>query len=384
MTTDDKTDTLAQIPDDDQTNDQAADQVDVQSDDPDDIELQEALEAAKAEEAAAKGEQQDDDQPDAESAKPDAEQASQNQNDPNAAKAAEGEDDKPPGIMIPKQRFDQVNNEKAELSQQNAYLQGQIEAYKAGIGQPQPGQPGAKPAEPTAQDRLIDIHMKQDELSAKFDEGEITFAELTKQNRALSDQESAIREEILVAKVRPTESQPAAAQSDGDLYLDQKTIELEESYPLINVIATDTFKPQFDALVTMARTELEAETGGPLPNSDRGKYALRQRVAEMCQDHGPVYLKRAGWTDEQIAQASGKPVAQPQPSSDPSQPQLSPESKARQAKLELAGEMPPNVASMNGNAGGSEMTDTQIANLDDEEISALPASTRNKLLGIQP
>lgn len=332
-----------------------AEQPAVVSDDLDDLELQNAKAAAQAEEAkpAAPGEP--------EVAQPAAAAA------PGAPEKPKGQQEQQPAApMIPKARFDEVNNKNDELARQNAFLAGQVEALKVrGPAAPAPAAAPPAPATPPAADRLLAVGTQIDALARKYDAGEISYAELKTQERALTNQEQAIREEILLAKV-PQQQQPTATT---DLYLDQLTATLETQHPYLAEIASEK---DFAWLVEKAKDELAAERV-ELPKGPVGSYKLRERVAVLSDKFGPML------TGKTLAIPGATPAA-PAPAT-PAAPGLSPDAQARAAKIAMQGNMPPNVASMTGSAG-EVISEASIENMSDDDLAALPIATRNRFLGI--
>ncbi|MER8967711.1 hypothetical protein NKI25_18650 [Mesorhizobium sp. M0808] len=320
-------------------------------DDLDDLELQNAKAAAQAEEAKPAASPEPGKETPAAAAAPGA-----------PAKPAAPQEQPAPAV-IPKARFDEVLGKNDELVRQNAYLAGQVEALKVrGPAAPGPAATPAAPAQPAAADRLIAVGTQIDTLAKRYDAGEISYAELKTQERALTNQEQAIREEILLAKVpKQTQQQPATA----DLYLDQLTADLEAKHPYLAAIESDM---DFDWLVNKAKESFAAERI-ELPKGPVGNLRLRERIAVLSDRYGPML--------------TGKTLAAtpaPAPAT-PAAPGLSPEAAARAAKIAMQGDMPPNVASMTGSAG-EVISEASIENMSDDDLAALPIATRQRFLGI--
>lgn len=328
--------------------------------DVDDIELREAQAAAKAEEAPA--------------ATP-AQPANTAQPAPApAAASSEKPKDQPEqqsGVMIPKARLDEVLGKNDELVKQNAFLAGQLEAHKAAGARPAPAAAPPSPAaapQPTAADRLLEVGARQDALAARFDKGEIGYAELKREERKLEDEAYKIREEITLSKVQP--AQPQAPSAASDLYLDQLTAELESKHPYILEITNDR---DFNWLHAKAVEELQAE--GQFVQSPLGNYRLRERIAVLSDKYGELLTgKKLALPGTQLA---------PAPSTQPAttQPAPSAEAAARAAKIAMQAGMPPNVASMTGTSG-DVVSEAAYETMTDDEIAALPAATRHRFLGI--
>ncbi|UVC14710.1 hypothetical protein [Mesorhizobium onobrychidis] len=327
------------------------------SDDLDDLELQNAKAAAQAEEAKPAAPAEPGIETPAAAATPGAPEKPKDQ-----------QEQQPAAPMIPKARFDEVNNKNDELARQNAFLAGQVEALKVrGPAAPAPAATPPAPATPPAADRLIAVGTQIDALAKKYDAGEISYAELKTQERALTNQEQAIREEILLAKVPQQQAQQPTATTD--LYLDQLTAELEAKHPYLAAIESDS---DFDYLVMKAKESFAAERV-ELPKGPIGSLRLRERVALLSDKYGPML------TGKTLAVPGATPAA-PAPAT-PAAPGLSPDAAARAAKIAMQGNMPPNVASMTGSAG-EVISEASIENMSDDDLAALPIATRHRFLGI--
>lgn len=317
--------------------------------DADDLELEAARKAAEAE----KGNGAGDDEDLIEGA--DA--------DPNPAEFVPGKPAAPQGdrqpVMIPKGRFDEattkLQRERDEALQREAFLAGQIEAMKA--LQQQGGQPD-KPAAQQPQARTVDQIQQEIEANAsKFDNGEITYAEMKKIERQLEREERELS----------APANPAAATSmEGDkLYLDTLTAQIEKDHPYITLIQSPT---DFEFLKRKAAESLAAENWKN-PGGDMGSYQYRLRIAEMATQYGEML------TGTKLTPKPGQPAPSGQPA------QRSPQAAAREAKLDLAAGMPPDIARMGtaGDGTGGQLTEAQLMSMSDDEIANLPTATRSRL-----
>lgn len=337
----------------------------VDEDDLDAMELLEARREVEAEQTDGEGDEQGQSQPDPAAANDQAKQAAQQPAKP------EGEDQgKPAPVMIPKDRLDEVLRRNSELERTQAYLQGQLEAVRGLAQQGGSQQQGQQPQQqrpPTLEEALAQVHSQQDALAAKFDDGEISYAELQKQQRALANQEQSLREQQLMARMQS--QQPQNAQPQGDsLYLDTLTKQLEEQHPYLHVMSD----VDFQIVTRKAHEELAAE-GFRFDNTDNARYQLRARVAQLSDRLGPAL--------------TGKTLPLPGQQQPQTPPGPSSAAQARAAKLNLQGQMPPDLSSIPNQGGGSgnpgELSDAEIENMTDEEILvAMPAAARRKALGI--
>lgn len=343
----------------------AAQPAPVESNDPDEVELREAKAAAEAEEATAAKPTDKTETPAATPAAPAATPAAGTQEKPTDQQ----EQPQAASPMIPKARLDEVLGKNDELTRQLAFMAGQIEALKGSTAATPAATPTPTAPQPSAQDRLIAVGQKVDALAKKYDAGEISYAELKKQERDLANEEQTIREEILLAKVQPPK-QTQAPQQANDLYLDQLTAKLEQEHPYVAELSDD----DFDFVAKKAQGELEKD--GVNLQGAAGKYALRERIAVLSDTLGPVL------TGKQLP-LPGKTPAPAAPAVATPAPGLSAEAQARAAKLALAATMPPNVSQMTGTTG-EVISESAIENMSDDDLAALPTATRHRFLGITP
>ncbi len=333
--------------------------------------LADAKAAAEAEKAAGTGEGNDPASGGA-SQQPNQAQASDQGQQPNG-QAPTGETP-----MIPKPRFDEVNARATKAEQEAAYWKGVADARGQGT-QNQGGtqQTQQQQAQPTAEQQLAAIHSKQDELAQKFDNGEITYSDLLKSQRALSAQEQAIHETQLLSKVQPAQGNQQQAQNDH-LYLDTLTAQLETEHPWVQIFDKVGTDVDWKYLKDRAVENCTAK-GVDVSNGDIGRYNLRKEVAEIADSLGPGMIAERAKAKGIAIPGQQQQVTQNQGGN---QQPLSPEARARANKLDLAENMPPNVQRMSGATGDGTPTDARIEQMSDDEIGALPDSTRRKLLGI--
>lgn len=328
--------------------------------DPDLQELQDAKAAAKAEEAA----------PPASAA----EQVNGNAAPAAAASEPPPRDQKPQGIMVPKERLDEALNQRDEARQQAAYHRGLAEARTP---QGQPAGNGQQPAAPTPEQRLAEVHTAIDALAEKFDAGEITMTDFKKQERALDTKAQGIREEVLLAKVPKAATAPEGNGGDT-LYLETLTADLEKNHPWVAIFDKAGTDADWKYLEDTARGRL-AERGVKDIKGAVGSYELRKEIASLTDELGPALLTtRAKAQGLTLPGQSSPPAGQPQQQ----QPQpLSPTAQNRLGKLQQQGNAPPDVSAMGGGSAGAGVPDSSIAEMSDEEIAALPQATRRRLLG---
>jgi hypothetical protein len=289
------------------------------------------------------------------------------------------------GVMIPKARFDEVNGRVSKAETDAAYWRGVAEARGQAQPAAKPGEQGAQQQQiPTADQRLTAIQAQQDILAKKFDDGEITYSDLVKQQRTLANQEQSIREEVLLAKVKPAETGKA---SDGnDLYLDTVTAQLETEHPWVEVFEAVGTKTQWDSLRNEAFDNLIERKIDP--TTPTGKYELRKEVATLMDQRGPSMLTEKAKAKGIAIPGQQTPAAQQQQLGADGKPVVpaakkSPLAQVREAKLNLQENAPPNVTSMSGTAvNANGMTDAQIEAMGEDQYDALSETQRNSLLGI--
>jgi hypothetical protein len=341
-------------------------------------ELREAHAAAKAEEAAAAGQTTAPTEPgpagqNPTEPKPTAQEpAAQGQPQPQQPSAS--------APMIPKPRFDEVLSERDRAAQDAAYWRGVAEAR----GQaPSPGQPPQQPQQ-TPEQRIAALHQNIDALATRFDNGEITMSEYTRQQRELTTQEQAIRDEALAAKLKPA-NQPAPKSSSGDeLYLDTLTGQLEAAHPWVAVFDRlgQSAEPEWNYLLQRA-TDVLIQKGIDPGSGKIATYELRKEVARLADELGPSLI--GARAQAQGISLPGSPSPQQPNGQVPNgKPALSSTAQARQTKLQLQNEAPPNLQALTGAPGNAtgEPTAAQLEAMSDEDIGKLPDSIRRKLLGV--
>jgi hypothetical protein len=179
-------------------------------------------------------------------------------------------------------------------------------------------------AEPEATDELGQLFSAQDELAKKFDSGEISAVEWTRQNRQINQQ---------IEEVKTSKSQEEAIRTDQSL--DDFTTQLVTKYPVVNKLNAE----QVQALTQLAYTEASG-TGTPIKPGIEGTKVLRQKIAEIA-----TRLYGTETQDQNIGQG---------------QSSLTPAAAARGAKLDLAQSMPPDVSKMGSAASGTMPSDSDI------------------------
>ena len=286
--------------------------------------------------------------------------------------------------MIPIARLNEELNKRHTAELEAARWRGVAEA-RGQQQQPQPQggpQQQPQPQQPTADQRLATVHTKQDELATKYDNGEITYAELTKQTRELSNQEQGIREELLLAKVKPA----AQAKQPSDLYLEDRTNAIAAEHLWVDVF--EQVGTEIDWKYIRDRAVGNLIDNGVDVTTSAGILALREESAALMDQLGPHMLADKA-TAKGIAipgPQQPKPGQQQQPPAGTGtrqgQPPLSPIAAIRKGKLGVEANQPPDLARMNGTNDTSMPTDASIESMGEDAYDRLPDAQRNRLLGI--
>jgi hypothetical protein len=293
---------------------------------------------------------------------------------PPPAPAAPATPPAPQGqVMVPKARLDQEARARRTAEQLADYRAAEIEALRNGAGTPPA--PATAPQGASTTPVSEQINARQAEVldaARKYDAGEITSEELVRTQQAA---DAAIAELRFAAFQAP---QQAAAQPGiaDQIVLQTQLQTLEAQHPYTR--ALDSRQAQL--LANIARTEAAA-AGQPYGSTAADTMNLRAHVAALSDLYGP----RWGLTLPPGAQAPAAPQSrqqaqQPRPTGAQA-PAMSAEAQARLAAMDRAAGLPPDTAAI-GAAGmtGDDITEARIATMSDEEIGALPAAVRNRIL----
>lgn len=285
---------------------------------------------------------------------------------PAAAPAAPAEK-----VMIPKERLDEVLAREGQTAQERdkAY---ETAAYWRGIadarGQGQPAAAPAQPQQPTAQVAIQGLEGKLLEAAKRFDSGDISLVDYEKERLAINSQIQGIREARLYAATKPQQSgQPAA--TPNDMRLDELTRQLEDAHPYVGELSAPAYDGKWAFLSKEAADQLGPQWKAQAPSASKS-FELRKKIAELSDTYGPI------WTGKTLA-----PAPAPAPgNASPAKPALTAPAQNRLAKLGLGHAAPPDTNAIGQPAAASTtVSEDQIANMSDEQISALPAEVRNRL-----
>lgn len=290
------------------------------------------------------------------------------QTDPAPATAPASEPAKPQPGPIPYERFSEVNNDLKKTREELAYLQGQMDAMQAQMAGKAPATdtaPAAQPQPSVAPTDAIQAHRASvKEAAAKFDSGEITLTEFEEVRAAAEDAiaELNVQRAAQAAAARQVQ-QPGFAD---EAILANHAARLNEEHPYLTAMSGE----QLMQLRAMAMAGAQA-AGRPYGPGPAETMRLRQDVANLSDKFGPDFVP------------DFKPTARPSATTTPKTgggQNLSPSAQARMAKMGMAAAMPPDTSGM-GSAGNEDpYSEARIAAMSDEEIAALPASTRARIL----
>ncbi|MBU8540186.1 hypothetical protein [Falsiroseomonas tokyonensis] len=325
------------------------------SQDPDAIELAAALAAVEAE---SKGGDQAQQQPPAAPA-PTATSAPAPQEPPKAS---------PP--PVPYSRFAEVNRQLREQQERAAYLEGALEATRKG----NPAPAGRPEQQPPAQAAPVDAASQTAALkaallakAAEFDSGAITMTEFEEARVATWEQIQALQ------RAEPTPAPQRAALMD-EIIEETHLTELQKQFPEAAALT----EQQASLLAGMAE-QMAAANGGVFPGSNkrmtghptRDTIILRESVAHLARANAAVLGLKAPPAAAPAGNRQQQATTQP--------PTLSPAAKARQAKMDMAANLPPDPSGM-GTAAEGGFSAAQLERMSDEQIAALPAQTRAAIL----
>lgn len=292
-------------------------------------------------------------------------------------------------VMIPKARLDEVLKDRDEAEQRAAYWQGRAEGSggrKTGEGEEGKGEQQAA-AEVTPDEIIAQGEKELLALAEKYEAGEVTERERVEQEIAINRTIQDAREKRLldIQRQERGQQQQQPAKGSNDLYLDRLTAQLEVDHPYTAHIQGER---HWNFLRDLAAEQLTAE-GVTLTNDAVGTYTLRERMAMLTDDYGPIMtgitkeqLQSSNAGQQQGQQGQGQQGQQgQQQQTGQSQPGgMSPAAKARADKLALAEGHPPDTTNLGSSGQHEEITEARINTMTDDEIAALPETTLRKIL----
>lgn len=288
-----------------------------------------------------------------------------------------------PVIPVPRDKLKALSD-RAKSAEDSAAESARAAAYWKGVADTKaasPAQPAAEPATPTLtpQQQLDAVRQQRLALADQLDNGEVNNRQYEEQRQKLEDAEQAIRQNMAT----PARPEAAPAQTGNDLYLEERTAQLETQFKYASLI---TDEAHWDFLSKEAAKQLRTEgvvfAKGNLPPAQA--LQLRTRISELTDVYGPL------WTGKTRAEVYGeqppaKPASSEQPKPGPAAP-MSPTAKARAEKLAEAREAPPDLTAV-GSAGAlpGDLSPAAITGMDDEDIiKNMPKAARDKMMGRLP
>jgi hypothetical protein len=292
----------------------------------------------------------------------------------------EGDDESP---MIPKARFDKVLSERDLYRDQVGYLKGLADAAK------QQAQPATEPApkgdentegnqegsEVDEIDAAIDAaEAKKLELAAKYDEGDISTVDMTKAQleidkeiRTLSKQRLDKLREDSKAETQATLDARQRQQQQQE-WFDSQALEIQKNHPNIAVIDAT---PQhirdgiWNEITAQAKNNLAQQ--GIDGNRPEAAIQLMQEKARLTEAYTAETLKPFlpegyGAQSQQSGNEGQTTTGQKKPSQ---------EALQRKEKIELANSQPPSIAGMGTGTGTGELTEEDIASMDEDQMADL-------------
>jgi hypothetical protein len=335
---------------------------------PQDADHAEWLAARAAAEAAEKGE---DPEPEAEpEEKADEAPAEPPQGEPVEPEPAEGK--KQPPAMIPKPRFDEVRGRLSKAEQAAIYWKGVAEGRIQ-----QQGQTPKQEEEAPAPDPVADLEAEQEALAKRYDDGDISMTEFTQENRRLT-RELAKAE----AAHTPTEdADPKQSDFSGNLAVQSAYREIAKANPWLSQPTKglqEGLRADLEDLNDRAHELARSEGISIDTRTEQG--VVLHRAFLIAAAHEAGLPQRYGWTPpaeepEQPPQSqSGRQRSNPKPGA--------PTPDQRRQKVALRNSLPgdPTQAGVAGTPG-QEPSAAEIANMNEDEIAALPESIKAKYRG---
>lgn len=307
----------------------------------------------------------------------------------------------PSGPMIPKARFDEVNNELAYFKGVAA-AHGLLPGAPGASGQPQPATvvPTATPpaaARPHPNTLLHGGAKIITDAATAYENGEMTLVEWTAKLfdglGMIHDGRDAItlgqfRKDML-AEVDGIIGQRMRPGPADQAILDQQIGQIIQTKVWVGALN----KAEIDWLQQAAMSEAKG-LGKPYGTTPADTMRLREHVADLAEIYGPR------WHPEMVAAATPEPTTdapaggvpanptpQPpaQPAARPGRP-VAPRPTAQQVadKVVIAASFPPAGDTRGGARQSGEVQLEDVPNLTQDELDAMPASSRRRLLGLPP
>lgn len=279
-------------------------------------------------------------------------------------------------ILIPKPRFDQVLSEKKFLEDQNAYLRGVLDASRAKANE-QTAAPQTKQEEQSVSvvdeidAALQEAEARKLELAEKYDEGELTTVEWKKAEIAIDNNLRLLSQKKAEAEAEALRSEAAARANEVvntekyNQWINAQADKLYNEHPKAAVIdATFVGKAIWEKINNQAVANLSRHGINPNDGRPESFLALMQEKAALADSYELEQLIPFLPEGYQLP-ASLSVQSAPKPKT-PSQ-----QAVERGMKLDLAEKQPPSISNIGRGADQSELTESDLAKLDEDEMADL-------------
>jgi hypothetical protein len=275
-------------------------------------------------------------------------------------------------VSIPKPRFDEINQRARNLAKDNIRLEAERDTLQRLIDSGRITVEGGKTsatfaaAEKTPQEQIAELQAEQRALAKQFSDGAFDADEWEEKRQGIDNR-------IWDLRSRSQNGANGATPKSPDLYLDEKTAEIEQQFPILQHLTKEQLQP----IAKMAIAYMEFEEKPFNANDPRSVLDLRRRVAQMASQK--YYLEgEEPAPDGQNNSASGAPATQPTASARPGGG-VTPLQRA--GKIALAASHPPNLnQSPGGTKGGlPSLTEESLVGMTTEDIAALPPEVLDRI-----
>jgi hypothetical protein len=322
------------------------------SGDPDEVRLREAEAAAEAEDKA----EQEPTETEAETIQEPEPAEPSSEEDPKPAETAgEGRAPEEP-VTIPKQRFDEVAQQRDRNAEVAAYWKGVAEARAQ-------DQQSQQERQPTPQEQVAAIRQAEVELASKLDADEITAAQFVQGQQELRDREAEIRDQVLRTQLQANHPK-ADPPRDDDLFMEREVQRLHNEHQYLEHLS----EPDVNYLAHVARQQAEAAGRPYVGGRKSDDLRIREDIAVLSDTWGPQMIGRTLPSSEDPKPAGGDTA--------------SPAAQDRLKKLELAAKHPPDTATMGTGAEDApgRLTEDKVPGLSMLDLENVPIAELDRFL----
>lgn len=259
---------------------------------------------------------------------------------------------------VPYERFLEVVQQRDQARQRAIYMEGVAAGMRQQTPPAETDQGASAPPISTA-DKISAARAPLLQATADYDDGKISYADLERTRMAVEDQVAELRNQAFLDKIAESMPQRVAEPTISDeQVLNQQLEQLAQEHPYLDKMGDNHFK----FLEQMARQEAVA-SGKPIGTGPRETMRLREIVSNLSDHYGPKWFP-------------GEQPATPSRSAPP----VSPGARARAVGLAAAADHPPNVNGLGRPGGGFDISEASIMAMSEEDIAALPAATRARIM----